>query len=310
MPKKGGVPMSVPMQQLPQQQPSVGLPTSIEEAWLLKHKWGDEAVFVAGGTWLRTRWENGLSPVPSHLISLGQIPALSGLSIDSIGNVHIGPALCLSDLMKNSLVQQNCGLLVKACAEIAAPSVRNLASIGGNVMTRTGDLIPALLVMDAQVRCSDGSTTYTLPLAEWLKNPLMAPHEVMTAIVIPPPARIDEAQEFYLKVGRREAFTPSIVTIAGRLSLHVNGTISSLALAAGGGSAVPARFEELEAAAVGQPLSKALLLSLHAGVLEQFKPVADDYAGVPYRKLTAANLIVSELVKAWRKGGGSGVVKP
>ncbi|MEW9701895.1 FAD binding domain-containing protein [Paenibacillus sp. SI8] len=303
--------MSLPMQQMPQQQPSVWLPTSVAEAWQLKHKWGNEAVFVAGGTWLRTRWENGQSQMPDHLISLGRIPALSGITMDTSGHIHIGPALNLADLMQNPLVRQSCELLIRASAEIAAPSVRNLATIGGNVMTRTGDLIPALLVMDAQVRGSDGSTDRLLSLAEWLSSPA-APHEVMTGIVIPKVNGEEQpvSTQFYHKVGRREAFTPSVVTVAGRLSLNKDRTISSLALAAGGGTAIPARFKEIEAAAVGQPLSKALLQSLHAGVLAQFRAVGDDYAGVSYRKQTAANLIVSELYKAWRKGGGADAVKP
>ncbi|SDO59572.1 carbon-monoxide dehydrogenase medium subunit [Paenibacillus sp. yr247] len=301
--------MSVPLHQLPEQQPSVWQPTSVEEAMHLKHKWGDDSVLISGGTWLRTRWENGVSPLPQHLISLGRIPALSRLTMNAGGQVHIGPALCLADLMGNELMRQRCSLLVQACSEIAAPSVRNLASIGGNVVTRTGDLIPVLLVMDAQVVCSDGQNERVLALNEWLESPISTPYEVMTAIVVPTAEQVDLDEdsnyEFYLKVGRREAFTPSVVTVAGRLTLRADGKIEAIALAAGGGSAVPARFKDLEAAAIGQPLSKGLLQFLHKGVSAGFDAVADDYAGVSYRKQTAANLIVSECYRAWRKGGGA-----
>ncbi|UKS26549.1 FAD binding domain-containing protein [Paenibacillus sp. HWE-109] len=303
--------MSVPLYQVPEQQPSVWQPTSVEEAMHLKHKWGDKAVLISGGTWLRTRWENGVSPLPQHLISLAHIQALSGLAMDAGGQIHIGPSLRLADLMDSELMQMKCALLVKACAEIAAPSVRNLASIGGNVVTRTGDLITALLVMDAQVVCSNGTAEYTLPLAKWLDVPAQAISEVMTGIKVPN-IDIEDAErtfEFYLKVGRREAFTPSVVTVAGRLSLAPDQTIQSLALAAGGGSAVPARFVDLETAAIGRPLSKDLLQSLHTGVSEGFQAVPDDYAGVAYRKQTAANLIVSECYKVWRKGGGANAPK-
>ncbi|NOU84190.1 xanthine dehydrogenase [Paenibacillus sp. LMG 31460] len=299
--------MSVPFYQLPEQQPSVWQPTSVAEAMRMKHKWGDDSVLIAGGTWLRTRWENGISPLPQHLISLGNISSLSGLTVDSLGHIHIGPAVCLADLMKNELVRQRCGLLVQACSEIAAPSVRNLASIGGNVMSRTGDLIPVLLVMDAQIICSDGQNERSLALTEWLESPISSQNEVMTGIVVPSAVPLEEESkyEFYLKVGRREAFTPSVVTVAGRLSLGKDGTLTSIAIAAGGGSAVPARFKEQEAAAIGQPLSKELLKYLHKAVFAEFDAVADDYAGVTYRKQTAANLIVSECYKAWQKGGGA-----
>jgi CO/xanthine dehydrogenase FAD-binding subunit len=323
--------MSVPIHQLPDQQPSVWQPTSVEEAIRLKHTWGENAVIVAGGTWLSTRWENGLSPMPQHLISLGRIFVLSGLTVNSHGQVHIGPALSIAGLMKNELVQQKCELLVQACSEIAAPSIRNLASIGGNVMTRTGDLIPALLVMNAQIRCTDGRNERTVFLKDWLAAPQGVPDEMMTGIIVQTEtekaentqntenaenAKNTETQldstkeaginyEFYLKVGRREAFTPSVVTVAGRLSLLADGTIANIALAAGGGNAIPARFPTLEAEMVGKPLSKAVLQTLHKGVMADFNAVADDYAGVAYRKQTAANLIISECYKAWRKGGGA-----
>ncbi|MDR6554614.1 FAD binding domain-containing protein [Paenibacillus qinlingensis] len=299
--------MSVPMYQLPEQLPSVWQPTSVEEAIQLKHKWGSDAVIVAGGTWLRTRWENGLAPMPQHFISLGRILALSGLTVNAQGKVHIGPGLSIADLMKNELVQQKCALLVQACSEIAAPSIRNLASIGGNVMTRTGDLIPALLVMDAQIQGTDGQNERIMALKDWLAAPLGAEDEIMTNIIVQTEI-VKEAgilHEFYLKVGRREAFTPSVVTVAGRISLLADGTIADIALAVGGGNAIPARLSALEAEMRGKPLSKAGLQHLHKGVMADFNAVTDDYAGVAYRKQTAANLIVSECYKAWRKGGGA-----
>lgn len=310
--------MSVPMHQLPEQQPSVWQPASVEEAMQLKHQWGDASVLISGGTWLRTRWEGGLASLPQHLISLSRIPALSGLTLDTSGQIHIGPALCLADLMENELMRQRCGLLVQACGEIAAPSVRNLASIGGNVVTRTGDLIPVLLVMNARLVWSDGHNERMLSLKEWLDAPQAVSDMIMTKIVVPAEVQSDTelnglnaltVHEFYLKVGRREAFTPSVVTVAGRLRLEADGTLADIALGAGGGSAVPARFTDLEEAVAGKVLSKAVLQTLHKGVSDDFEAVADDYAGVAYRKLTAANLIVSECYKVWRKGGGADAPK-
>ncbi|RTE10583.1 FAD binding domain-containing protein [Paenibacillus whitsoniae] len=314
--------MSIPMQRLPEQQPSVWQPASVKEAIQLQKQWGDAAVVVAGGTWLRTRWENGVSAVPQHLISLGRIPALKSLSMDErrvvlkdgehelMGPLYIryGPLLSLSAVMTSELTREHAPLLLQACAEVAAPSIRNMATIGGNVMTRTGDLIPALLVLDAQVVLSDGGQERKLSLQAWLAA-TADPSEIMTGILLPLQATTGESKscQFYLKAGRREAFTPSVVTVAGELTFQPDGTIASAKLAAGGGTAIPARLTQAEALLTGQPLSKALLKKLHSVAYEQCAAVPDDYAGIAYRKTTAANLIVSECYKAWRgsKGGGA-----
>ena len=115
-------------------------------------------------------------------------------------------------------------------------------------MSRTGDLIPVLLVMNAQIRCTDGQNERTMALKDWLESLISTQSEIMTGIVVPTAAQINveegSSYEFYLKVGRREAFTPSVVTVAGRLSLQTDGTIANIALAAGGGTAIPARFPD------------------------------------------------------------------
>ncbi|MGG1518300.1 FAD binding domain-containing protein [Paenibacillus oryzisoli] len=311
--------MSIPMQRLPEQQPSVWQPASVKEAIQLQKQWGDAAVVVAGGTWLRPRWENGVAAIPQHLISLGRISALKSLSIDErrvVWNdgqrertaplyIRYGPLLSLNAVMTSELTHEHAPLLMQACAEVAAPSIRNMATIGGNVMTRMGDLIPALLVLEAQVVLNDGGQERELPLQTWLAA-TGDPSDIMTGILLPLQATKGHCQ-FYLKAGRREAFTPSVVTVAGRLTFQPDGMIASARLAAGGGSAIPGRLTQAEALLTGQPLSKALLKKLHSAAYEQCAAVPDDYVGIAYRKTTAANLIVSECYKAWRgsKGGGA-----
>ncbi|UJF32700.1 FAD binding domain-containing protein [Paenibacillus hexagrammi] len=100
------------------------------------------------------------------------------------------------------------------------------------------------------------------------------------------------------------------MTIAGRVQLEVDGRIVAAALAAGGGPTLPVRLHAAERMLANQLVTKSLLKEVHSVVMNEFQAIADDYASVHYRKMTAANLLVSEIYQAWRKGGDCHVGQP
>ncbi|MFB9329004.1 FAD binding domain-containing protein [Paenibacillus aurantiacus] len=302
--------------------PVVQRPQEIGEAYRMKQMLGSSAVYTAGGTLLRTQWEAGTAAVPSHLIDLSAIPMLVGFHLE-LGELVVGACCPLSALRQDARVQVAFPLLTEAIRNIAAPSVRNLATLGGNVVSRIGDSLPALLVGGAELIWLGKSGLQAESLEDWLANEkgteedrLLIQIRLTRDAEIPltgrdanqssmaeryaPAASRPAVIRAYHKVGRREAFTPSVATLAvtGEWDAK-NGQINNLRIAAGGGQTVPYRLERTERMleAHPEPLGEDCAAEVHRTVMEEFEPKGDGFASSSYRKMTVANLLVAEL---WR----------
>ncbi|MFC4101846.1 FAD binding domain-containing protein [Paenibacillus xanthanilyticus] len=302
--------------------PSVWRPREIGEAYRMKQTVGESAVYAAGVTLLRTQWEAGTAAMPTHLIDLSAIPMLSGYQLEQ-GELVIGACCPLGALHKDPLVRSSSPLLAEAIRNIAAPSIRNLATLGGNVVSRIGDSLPALLAEEAELIWLGMNGLQAEPLSDWLaadigeqKGRLLVQIRLKASIASVQaadgasgvkanhPGRIDSAPStnvrVYQKVGRREAFTPSVATLAISAEWEpVAGKLKELRIAAGGGQTIPSRLERTERLLEGHadPLGEECAAEVHHAAMEEYMPVGDLFASSGYRKMTVANLLVAEL---WR----------
>lgn len=286
--------------------PVILRPADAGEAWRLKRKLGVRAVYVSGGTLLRTHWEHGTLALPAALIDLRRVPGLAGVAVDETG-LTIGAASTLSDCRRQPLLAERAPALLEAVRAIAAPSVRNLGTIGGNVACGVGDALPALLVHDAELRWFGSEGEERQRLRDWLEaRGVSAEERVLTAIRLPnvgisaavPVKGTEPASgvyEAFRKVGRREAFTASIVTIALRGTLSAAGVWTDCRVAAAGGAAVPQRLPDVEALWNGRPAAALEWAAIRAAAYETFRAAGDAFAGESYRRATAANLIAAAL---------------
>jgi carbon-monoxide dehydrogenase medium subunit len=295
--------------------PLVWHPQTAAEAWQYKQTYGIDSVFVAGGTLLRTNWESGAAPMPQHLIDLSAISGMNEIRVGEEG-LLIGAQSNLQECRTNSLLRRHFPMVTDAIRSIAAPSIRNLATIGGNIASIVGDSIPALLVYDAALLWYNGLSEQREQLSDWLlaagrsgyRNDrlllcLMLPHKSgMSKCDEAENSTISNMKRFgaFHKVGRREAFTPSVVTAAIRGSTTDAGLLSEIQIAVGGGQTIPRRLTEVEKEIVGTVVDGEMFRHLFDRTLELYEPRGDAFASAAYRKRTAANLIVTEL---WKAGG-------
>ncbi|RJE86859.1 hypothetical protein D3P07_16875 [Paenibacillus sp. 1011MAR3C5] len=281
---------------------SVWQPASVEEAWRLKRKFGKMSSYTAGSTLLRTQWQNGVRPEPKHLISLAGIPELHGIRL-SEGAVSVGAGAALNECRQHPLLKNRGGLLVTAIGQIAAPAVRNLATIGGNVSSLMGDAVPALMALDSQLVIFRGRGWSRCPILDWLqgKGGVREPDDLLVRVVIPIVRDTDRAEEelfaFYEKAGRRESFTPSLVTVAAQGENAEDGELKELRPSTEDGSALPDRLTEAERTMNGSRLSDNMLGLIHEAIKGQYKAAEDLFAGSDYRKEATANLISAQLWK-------------
>jgi xanthine dehydrogenase small subunit len=285
--------------------PMLWQPKRLEEAVELKRVLGDDAVFVAGGTLLQTEWENGMQTTPQHMISLEGIDRLKGVYetfTGDQGHLVIGPMTSLTSCMQHPLIMNS--LLAQACKQIAAPSVRNRGTIGGNVLSINGDALPAMLVMNAELIWQHGKKHEITPLRDWLqtrrRNSAEREDRLLVSIQLEDPRETEYSFSYYEKVGRREAFAPSLVTVAASGILDNEGRFVKVYLAVGGGKAIPDRLPVVEAMLTGMKPDAESWQQIHEYIRREYQAGHDSFASSAYRKQAAANLLLTGLMSVQR----------
>lgn len=95
---------------------------------------GPDSVFLAGGTTLVDLMKLEVL-TPRRVIDINGLP-LTGISLDNNG-LRIGALERMSDVAENPAIRQNYALVSQALELSASPQLRNMASMGGNLLQRT-----------------------------------------------------------------------------------------------------------------------------------------------------------------------------
>jgi xanthine dehydrogenase YagS FAD-binding subunit len=108
-------------------------PARIEEALRLAKQ--PHARFIAGGTNLLDLMKGGVEQ-PMLLVDVGELP-LAAISPLPDGSVRIGATVRNTDAANHPLVRERYPLLSQALLAGASAQLRNMATIGGNLLQRT-----------------------------------------------------------------------------------------------------------------------------------------------------------------------------
>ena len=247
---------------------TVELPESVEE---VVGALGDRAVVLAGGTQVMPRLNTEVTDIAT-LVSLRRA-GLAGIAGEG-DDVTIGAATTLSALGEDARL----AVLRPVVESIASPSIRNLATVGGNLFVAQpyGDLAVALLALDAQADVAGPDGGGARPVAELVGGGLPEGH-VVTAV------RLTLPQAFrYHKAMRRRLNSGAIVTVAAALELEGD-TVTSARIALGGAGPSPRRAPSAEAALTGGPLTAERAAAAGEAALADAEPFTDAYASAWYR---------------------------
>jgi len=93
------------------------------------------AVLKAGGIDLLDHLKERLVE-PPRVVDLKSIPGLAKITANPDGSLSLGPMATLSQVASNAGIQKSHPALAQSCREAASPQIRNVATIGGNVLQR------------------------------------------------------------------------------------------------------------------------------------------------------------------------------
>ncbi len=110
-------------------------PRTVREAVAIRADAGPESAFVAGGTDLYPNMKRR-QQTPKVVIGLSRIPALARMRFGSEG-ASIGSAVLLSSVENNRRIRRDYPGLATAVAAISTPPLRNMGTLGGNLLLDT-----------------------------------------------------------------------------------------------------------------------------------------------------------------------------
>ncbi|PGZ92775.1 xanthine dehydrogenase [Bacillus sp. AFS029533] len=278
---------------------AVWFPDTLEKTYKLKRQYYYNSCLIAGGTLLQTEWEKGIQ-CPENIISIENIKELKEIElVTKYGQsfIQIGALTTLDCCRNNPIFLENVPILVEAVRNIASPAIRNRATIGGNVANGYGDVIPALLVLDASLLLYDGDKIKVKKLTECIKEKNFLLNSILVSITIPVQKKKTSENYFYKKIGLRENFCQSIVSICGYFKTGKKKVIEKVHLAVSGSSFLPQRLNRTE------ELIKELLLppfqfnEIAQSIKKEFNPPSDHFSSSNYKQDITINIIVSEIAK-------------
>lgn len=108
-------------------------PRTLDEALGLAAKYGSDCAFLAGGCDLLDQLKHQWS-TPHYVINLKTIPDLKKPVIMGAAVIWIRALTTLGDIERNTDLKSAVPGLVKAAARVATPQIRNLGTLGGNLL--------------------------------------------------------------------------------------------------------------------------------------------------------------------------------
>jgi xanthine dehydrogenase FAD-binding subunit len=269
----------------------VHLPKDIDELWQVLSE-NPKAVPWAGGTDLLARMRNRLVDPPA-LVCLERVEELKGVE-DHGDKVLIRACTTHTQLLRDPLIQKQCPLLHKALKVLGSPLIRNMGTIGGNIVTASpaGDTLPPLYLSDAELELWSRNGSRLVPISDFIKGPgqtALRPREILAGIWV----RRDRGVNLhhYEKVGQRKALAISIVSLAASLHITETGIIERVRLAWGSVGPKVIMSEEVERALTGRPLTRETLAKAVPLAHKAVRPIDDIRASAQYRRIVAGNLL-------------------
>jgi carbon-monoxide dehydrogenase medium subunit len=278
-------------------------PSSLDEACQIMAELKEKAQPLAGGTDLIVNMRKRVIS-PESVVFLGRLDELRGQEVSN-GQIRIGACLTAAELAESKQVEENMSALSLSAKRLGSPTIRNLATIGGNLVTArpAADLPPPLMAYGAEVVLKNSSGERSVALDKFFRGPgetVKKPDELLTEIVIekPPP----HSGSSYMRLGRRKTLVISLVNVATYLSLgSPDGRIVSARVVLGAVAPVPMRAATAEKILLGEKPSKKLFAKAAEAAAGDSKPIDDFRGSAQYRRAMVEVLTRRALGVASRK---------
>ena len=277
--------------------------SELDEALRLLSRKEDVRV-LAGGTDLVVDMKIGRYR-PKTVIDISGIKDLRYI-VDEGDKIRIGALTRMQDIVESPVIREKLPVLAEAVSMLGSWQIRNMATVGGNLCNASpaADSAPPLLVHEARIKLTSIEGTREIPITEFFVGPrktVMYKTELLQEIIVPYDA--DFAKSYsYVKVGRRNSFTLSVVAIATVLKIR-DGVFEDVRIALNAVAPTPVRARSVESFLKGREVGSEVIEKASELVLKDILPISDVRASAEYRKHISKVLVKDTLLKALERAG-------
>ncbi|MCH7926287.1 MAG: xanthine dehydrogenase family protein subunit M [Planctomycetes bacterium] len=278
---------------------------TLEQAADLATRLGPGSRFLAGGTDLLVDLKTGRVEA-THLVSLNRIASLRKIEEDADG-LRIGALTTITQLDREGVVRTHYEAICDATSQMAAPQIRNVATVGGNIMSAVpcADLPPILTAMNASVVVWSKSGERTIPLESFfvgVRATKLECGEVLTAVLVPEqPARFGAA---YARFALREGNAIAVASVAAGLQMATDDTIRSARIVLGAVSPTPVLVESAGRLLAGRTANDESWEIAAREAIAASHPISDVRASAEFRREIVGIMAKRALRDALRRAQG------
>jgi len=273
-------------------------PKTMDEAISLQQSYGDRARYIAGGTDVLVKIKEG-KLAPDFLISLKNIKDQEQPYINhETGELFIGAFNTHRAIEKSSIIQLNYPILHDAVKNIGSVQIRNVATIGGNLVNAvpSADGAIPLIALDGKAHIYGTKGHRSVDLRRFFLGPGQCDlerGEILLEILIPSlPLRSSGA---YIKHGRREAMELPMLGVGVLLGLEEDMTTCAQArICLGVAAPTPLRCLEAERYLVGKTVDETSLAEAGRIAGEESR-VRDSIRGLAWYRREMVGVLVKRM---------------
>lgn len=274
------------------------VPRSLNEAISLHESREGRAKYIAGGTDVLVKMREG-KLAPDCLISLRHIIGQDRPFLNTeTGELYIGAFMTHRSIELSTLVQHRYPILHDAVKNIGSVQIRNVATIGGNLVNAvpSADGAIPLIALDGKAHIYGPKGYRLVDLARFFLGPGQCDiqgAEILTEIIIPRMAlRTGGA---YTKHGRREAMELPMLGVGVLFTLEPDMTTCAKArICLGVAAPTPFRAKEAEKYLAGKPVT-ADTLSEAGRIAAGESRVRDSIRGVAWYRREMVGVLVKRM---------------
>ena len=263
---------------------------------------------IAGGTDLLLRIRQG-KLARCALVSIHGLPELTGIHQTDQGEMVIGALTTFRQLTQDPLIRENLSMLAGAAAQVGAPQIQAMGTVGGNLCNgaTSADTASSLFAYQAQLVIAGPADSRTIPIDQFYTGPGqvdLQPWEILREIRIPR-ASYQDCRGRYYKYALRNALDIALLGAAVLVRLSPDRRkLDRVRVAFGVAGPTPMRALETERALTGLPLAEAVSL-IPSLVRAEIQPRDSQRASRAFRLHIGGVIAQRALNGAIQDGGGA-----